>query len=68
MQARTLLMEPEIWTIQLRDGGSLQVLTHGYRVEGEHCLFVLFFEGSPNFEVVSLRIPVNLLEGRVQLI
>lgn len=60
--ALTLTSEPELWKIRLRNGDELEVLTHGYSVEGEYCEFSLLFEGEPNFFVTSLRIPLELLE------
>jgi len=40
----------------------MQVLAHGYSIEGDYCEFSLLFEGEPNFQVTSLRIPLELLE------
>lgn len=59
--ARELAMEPELWVVGLRDGSSIEVLTHGYSIEGEDCVFSLLFRGTPHFEVTSLRVPLALL-------
>ncbi|GAB4064974.1 hypothetical protein GCM10028777_13090 [Angustibacter speluncae] len=59
--ALELAIAPEIWTVELRDGRSIEVLTHGYSIEGDDCVFSLLFRGEPNFEVTSLRLPLALL-------
>ncbi len=59
--ATELALEPEEWDVTLKDGSLLQVLAHGYSVDGRYCVFKLLFRGSPNFEVASLRIPLSLL-------
>lgn len=59
--ALRLALEPDAWTIRLRDGSEIEVLAHGYSVDDQECVFSLLFEGSPNFEVTSLRIPRALL-------
>lgn len=60
--ALRLTSEPELWNVRLRSGEELEVLTHGYSIEGDDCEFSLLFEGTPNFFVTSLRIPLALLE------
>ena len=54
-------MDPDLWEIQLRDGSLLEVLTHGYSVQGRYCVFSLLFQGNPNFEMTSLKLPMSLL-------
>lgn len=58
---RELAMEPELWVVRLRDGSLIEVLAHGYSVEGDDCVFSLLFKGEPNFETTSLRLPLALL-------
>lgn len=59
--ARELVLEPDLWTVTLRDGSQIEVLAHSYRIDGNDCVFSLLFRGSPHFEVTSLRIPMALL-------
>lgn len=59
--AKELAIAPEIWTVELRDGRSIDVLAHGYSIGGDHCVFSLLFRGEPHFEVTSLRLPLALL-------
>lgn len=59
--ALELALEPELWEVQLRDGSTVEVLAHGYSIEGANCVFSLLFVGTPNFEVTSLKIPLSLL-------
>lgn len=59
--ATELAIDPELWTIDLRDGSKITVITHGYHVEGDEVVFSLLFRGTPNFEVDSLRIPLALM-------
>lgn len=54
-------MEPELWTVDLRDGSQITVLTHGYSVEGNEVVFSLLFKGKPPFELDTLRIPLALM-------
>jgi hypothetical protein len=59
--ARELAGDPQLWTIDLRDGQQLTVIAHAYSVEGEEVVFSLLFRGTPNFEVDALRLPLSLL-------
>lgn len=59
--ATCLALEADAWIVQLRDGSEIEVLAHGYSIEDDHCVFSLLFEGNPNFEVTSLRMPMSLL-------
>ncbi|MEV7662796.1 hypothetical protein [Paenarthrobacter sp. NPDC089316] len=59
--ALELAMEPELWTVDLRDGSQITVLTHGYSVEGNEGVFSLLFKGEPPFELDTLRIPLALM-------
>lgn len=59
--ALKLANEPELWTIDLRDGQQITVIAHGYSVEGDEVIFSLLFWGVPPFEVESLRIPLELM-------
>lgn len=58
--ARELAVSADLWEIRLRGGKSITVLANAYSVEGEEVVFSLLFKGSPNFEVDSLRIPIEL--------
>lgn len=58
---RVLTLEPEHWTVRLREGGTLEVLAHAWTIEGDDCVFSLLFEGQPNVDVPVLRIPKDLL-------
>lgn len=59
--ATELVDEPELWTIDLRDGHQVTVIAHGYSIEGTAVVFSLLFRGTPHFHVESLRIPLALL-------
>ncbi len=59
--ALELAMEPELWTVDLRDGSQITVLTHGYSVEGTEVVFSLLFKGKPHFQLDTLRIPLALM-------
>lgn len=59
--ARELAIEPDLWEVEMRDGSRIEILAHGYKIDGDDCVFVLLFRGSPNFEVASLRIPLTFL-------
>jgi len=59
--ALEIAMDPELWTLDLRDGSQITVLTHGYSVEGDEVVFSLLFKGKPPFEVDTLRIPLALM-------
>ena len=59
--ALELAMEPELWTVDLRDGSQITVLTHGYSVEGSEVVFSLLFKGKPHFQLDTLRIPLALM-------
>ena len=59
--AQELAGEPQLWTIDLRDGHQITVMAHGYSVEGNEVIFSLLFRGTPHFEVESLRIPLELM-------
>jgi hypothetical protein len=61
--AVNLAMPPERWLIDLTNGEVLEVLTHGYSIEGGRYVFSLLFRGSPNFEVTVLSIPASLVLG-----
>lgn len=50
-------MEPELWTVDLRDGSQLTVLAHSRAVDGDEVVFSLLFSGRPNLLVESLRSP-----------
>jgi hypothetical protein len=56
-----LAIAPEVWEIELRDGARMKVLAHAYHVERGEAVFSLLFKGRPNFEVESLRIPLEVL-------
>ena len=58
---RVLTLEPEQWTVRLRDGRTLEVVAHAWTIEGDDCVFSLLFEGQPNVDVPVLRIPRDLL-------
>ncbi len=59
--ATELASDPELWTIDLRDGNQVTVIAHGYSVEGGEAVFSLLFRGTPHFAVESLRIPLELM-------
>lgn len=59
--ALELAMEPELWTVDLRDGSQLTVLAHSRSVQGHEVVFSLLFSGKPNLLVESLRIPLALM-------
>jgi len=59
--ARLLCSEPEHWDVEFASGETMTVLAHGYRVDRDDVVFSLLFEGQPNFEVESLRIPLSLM-------
>jgi hypothetical protein len=59
--ATELALEPELWTIDLRDGSQIVVIAHNYRVDGEEVVFSLLFRGTPNFLVDALRAPLSLM-------
>lgn len=59
--ASELALDPELWTIDLRNGSQFTVIAHGYSVDGDDVVFSLLFKGTPNFQVDSLRIPVEML-------
>ena len=48
--ALELANEPELWTIDLRDGHQVTVMAHGYTVEDDDVVFSLLFRGTPHFE------------------
>ncbi|WP_416417187.1 hypothetical protein [Paenarthrobacter aromaticivorans] len=58
--ALRLAMDPELWTLDLRDGSQMTVLAHAYCIENDEVVFSLLFEGEPNFEVETLRVPLGL--------
>ena len=61
--ARELAIEPERWRIKLKSGAFVEVLTHGYSIESGRYLFKLLFRGEPNFEVVVLNMPADLVDA-----
>lgn len=61
--ATELAAPPERWYVDLTTGDSLEILTHGYSIEGDRYVFSLLFRGEPNYEVTVLSIPGSLVAG-----
>ena len=62
-RARELACPPERWFIDLVTGETLEVLTHGYSIEGDRYVFSLLFRGTPNFNVTVLSLPAAMVAG-----
>jgi hypothetical protein len=62
-EARELACPPERWFVDLVTGETLEVLTHGYSIQGDRYVFSLLFYGTPNFEVTVLSLPVSMVAG-----
>jgi hypothetical protein len=56
-----LATDPELWTVDLRDGRQITVMAHGYHVEPGEVVFSVLFGGRPPVEVDTLRLPLDLL-------
>ncbi|MFV0460670.1 MAG: hypothetical protein ACK5MT_18080 [Actinomycetales bacterium] len=56
-----LTLPPNYWPVELRDGRQIVVIAHAYSVEGDEVVFSLLCQGTPDFEIESLRIPLELL-------
>ena len=56
-----LALPPEVWSVGLVTGESIQVLTHGFSIEDGRYVFSLLFKGSPNLDVPVLIIPADLI-------
>jgi hypothetical protein len=42
-------------------GSDIEATAHGYSKEGDFYIFSLLMEGEPRFEVVVLRVPVDIV-------
>jgi hypothetical protein len=62
--AKCLALEPGTWDIDLANGSVLHVLSDMWHIDGDDCVFSLLFEGTPNIDVESLRIPLRLLDAK----
>jgi hypothetical protein len=52
---------PQRWYVTLTTGDTLEVLTHGYSIEGDRHVFSLLFKGRPGFFVTVLSLPSALV-------
>lgn len=57
--AKELAFPPEVWTVELVDGGVIEVLTHGFEIEDGYYVFSLLFKGSPLLDIPVLKIPAS---------
>jgi hypothetical protein len=55
--ALELACAPERWFVELTTGDTLEVLTHGYSIQGGRYVFSLLFRGEPHFEITVLSLP-----------
>jgi hypothetical protein len=56
-----LVGDAELWTDTLRDGTTFEVRADARGIEGDHLVFSLLFEGTPNVIVPVLRIPLSAM-------
>lgn len=54
---------PGFWEITLTSGKTIQLVAHGYSIEGHEHIFSLLIEGRPPYEVHFLRIPSEIVDS-----
>lgn len=56
-----LASEPGRWQVRLAGGETIQLLAHGYSIEGDEYVFSLLMDGTPPFDVDAARLPRSLV-------
>ncbi len=58
-----LASEPGRWQVTLVGGQTIQLLAHGYSIEGDEYVFSLLMDGTPPLEVHAARLPRSLVRA-----